>query len=294
MSFCPNCGERESEETGFCTECGRRLVEGQDVKGRSKKKLAGIILVCLLVIVVVIVIASLASPRGPAFFLIYQADLTDVQPGTEDEVMESVKRAVEIRMNALGITRSAVRVQKQDEEYTIVIQLPGTADIEEAKAMVGLVSVLEFREWDEEQKQWIAAVGTATVNGEEKQLVLSSRYFRERTFVTVDDWTRRPLLIFEWDEVGRQLSEEITGRLVGKQMAIFLGDEPLLDEAGRPIAPVIQEVISESGQISGLSLDTAQMLSRFLNAGSMPVPLGRWVVEDGSMVFEQGVPLREE
>jgi preprotein translocase subunit SecD len=225
-------------------------------------------------------------------YLIYQADLTDVRPADRAETMNDVKQVIVNRVDALGIAESIVRVKTYEGEYSIAIELPGIADIEEAKTMVGLVTVLEFREWAESEEAWISAIGTATVNGEEKQLVLSSRYFKERTFVTLDELTRNPLLIFEWDEVGRQLSEQITGRLLGKQMAIYLGDEPLLDEEGRPIAPVVQNVIVDRGQISGLNLSTAQMLSRFLNAGRIPVPLGRWVGEEPK-VFEPGVPLYE-
>lgn len=225
-------------------------------------------------------------------YLIYQADLRDVAPAERAETMRGVKEIIENRVDALGIAESIVQVKSYEGEYSIAIQLPGIADIEEAKTMVGLVTVLEFREWDEAEEEWIPAVGTITVDGEQNELILSSRYFKERTFVTLDDLTREPLLIFEWDQTGQQLSEQITTRLVGKQLAIYLGDEPLLDEDGRPIAPVVREVIKESGQISGLNLATAQMLSRFLNAGRIPVPLGRWVEEE-TRVFEPGVPLYE-
>jgi len=225
-------------------------------------------------------------------YLIYQADVTDIEPADRAETMRGVKEIIENRVDALGIAESIVQVKTYEGEYSIAIQLPGIADIEEAKTMVGLVTVLEFREWDDTEQKWIPAAGTVTIDEEQRELVLSSRYFKERTFVTLDDLTREPLLIFEWDETGQQLSQQITGRLVGKQMAIYLGDEPLLDEEGRPIAPTVQEVITNSGQISGLSLATAQMLSRFLNAGRIPVPLGRWVEEE-SRVFEPGVPLYE-
>jgi uncharacterized repeat protein (TIGR02543 family) len=60
MSFCPDCGTQVSEdgETRFCPECGRRLVIGQAVKGKSKKKLAGIIVACTIAIIVIVVIAT--------------------------------------------------------------------------------------------------------------------------------------------------------------------------------------------------------------------------------------------
>jgi preprotein translocase subunit SecD len=217
-------------------------------------------------------------------YLVYQADVSDTEPGKEDETMRGVKGVIERRINALGIAESTVRIQqKYGGEYNVAIELPGIADIKNAKEMVGLFTVLEFREQDE-AGNWTPATGT--VDGEE--LPLTSRYFKENTYVTISQ-TGRPLLIFEWDETGAQLSEQITTRLLQKPLAIYLGDEPLLGEDGRIIAPVVEAVIEESGQITGLSLTDAQELSRLLNAGRIDVPLGRWV--DGE--FEPSVPLYE-
>ncbi len=225
-------------------------------------------------------------------YLVYQADVSDIPPDERRGVVEGVRDVVTRRIDALGVTEPIVQVQHQEGEYNISIQLPGIVDIEEAKRMVGLFTVLEFREWDDEKEEWIPATGTAVVNGEEQELVLSSRYFEEDTEVRLDR-IGAPLLLFKWDETGRQLSEEITGRLIDEQMAIFLGDEPLEGEDGRIIAPVVREVIREEGVIDGLSLEDARMLERFLNAGRIDVPLGRWVEEDGSRTFEQDVPLFE-
>ena len=187
-------------------------------------------------------------------YLIYQADVSDVEPDARDEIMEGVKGVLESRINALGIAEALVQVQKQEGEHSIAIQLPGIADIEQAREMIGLVTVLEFREWDEARKEWVPATGTVTVDGEAKELVLSSRYFVERTYVDLDELTLSPLLIFEWDETGQELSRQITGRLINKPLAIFLGDEPLLGEDGSPIAPVVREVIEQRGQSDGLRL----------------------------------------
>jgi preprotein translocase subunit SecD len=224
-------------------------------------------------------------------YLVYQADVSDIPAGDRDEIMEGVKAVVQRRIDALGITEPIVQVQKQEGEYNIAIQLPGIADIEEAKRMVGLFTVLEFREWDEEEEDWIPATGTVIVDGEERELTLSSRYFDEDTYIHIDQFGK-PYLVFEWNEEGQQLSEQITRRLIGKQLAIFLGDEPLEGEDGRIIAPVVRDVIEDRGVIEGLSLTEAQRLSRFLNAGRIDVPLGRWV-EEGSKVFEPDIPLYE-
>ena len=219
-------------------------------------------------------------------YLVYEADVTAIDTANRDEIMEGVKGVIERRINALGITEPIVAVQKQEGEYSIAIQLPGIADIERAKEMVGRVSLLEFREQDEEGN-WIPTTGTA--DGEE--LVLSSKYFKENTYIDVDQFGR-PLLIFEWDETGQELSQQITGRLIGEQLGIYLGDEPLRGEDGHAIAPVVRETIRDRGQIEGLSLVDAEELSRLLNAGRIPVPLGRWV-EGEPKVFEPEIPLYE-
>ena len=218
-------------------------------------------------------------------YLVYQADLSDVESGMEDEVMKGVKGVIERRINALGITESTVRIQQRSgREYNIAIELPGIVDIEKAKEMVGLFTVLEFREQDE-TGNWTIATGM--VNDEE--LPLTSRYFKENTYVTVSQTSAEALLIFEWDETGAQLSKQITTRLLGKQLAIFLGDEPLRGEDGHIIAPTVQAVIEDSGQITGLSLADATELSKLFNAGRIDVPLGRWAEGE----FQPSVPLYE-
>jgi preprotein translocase subunit SecD len=208
-------------------------------------------------------------------YMVYQADLTNVEPGQEAETMKGVKDVIEKRINALGITESTVQIQKHEGKYNVVIQIPGIADIEKAKEMVGLFAVFEFREQDA-TGNWTPAKGT--VNGEE--LTLTSRYFKKNTSVILDTWTKEPLLIFEWDETGAQLSKQITTRLLGKQLAIFLGDTLIK-------APRVNSVIEDRGQIEGLSLAETQELSRLLNAGRIDVPLGKWV--DGE--FKPNVPL---
>jgi preprotein translocase subunit SecD len=119
-------------------------------------------------------------------------------------------------------------------------------------------------------------------------LTLSSRYFKENTSIRVDQYGK-PLLVFEWDETGAQLSEQITTRLLHKPLAIFLGDEPLRGQDGHVIAPTVQAVIIDKGQIEGLSLADATELKDLLNAGRIPVPLGSYVNGE----FKSSVPLYE-
>jgi len=200
--------------------------------------------------------------------MVYQADLSEVEPGTEAEAIDGAIAVIEQRINILGVTEPVIQKQGADR---ILVELPGVSEAEKAKRLIGQTALLEFREWVEGEggeMEWVPA--TATVDGKEK--VLTSGYFKENTYVSPGD-LGGVLLIFEWDEEGSKLSEQITGRLIGKPLAIFLSGEPLLGEDELPIAPIVRSVITDRGQIDGLSLKEATELSQLLNAGRIPVPL---------------------
>jgi len=84
MPFCPDCGIQVSEDTRFCPECGRPLAIGQAVKGKSKKKLAGIIVACTIAIIVIVVIAT----RPPTTLLTYTLSVS-VSPSGAGSVSPS-------------------------------------------------------------------------------------------------------------------------------------------------------------------------------------------------------------
>jgi len=221
-------------------------------------------------------------------YLVYQADLTELGPDENPpQVMEGIKKAIERRIGRLGLSQPIVQAQKQAGEHSIAIQLPGASGTQVEEAKKKMVALITFEEQDAEGN-WIPAKGT--VNGEE--LTLTSRYFKENTEVRLDQFNK-PLVIFHWDETGQELSEQITSRLVGKPLGIYLGDEPLRGEDGHPLAPTVREEIGERGQIEGLIVADAQELCDLLNAGRIPVPLGSWEGESESRVFKPNVPLYE-
>jgi len=200
--------------------------------------------------------------------MVYQADLSGVEPGTEAEAISGAMAVIERRINVFGVTEPVIQKQGGDR---ILVELPGVREAEKAKGLIGETTLLEFREWVEGEggeMEWVPA--TATVGGEEK--VLNSSYFKENTYVGQGN-LGEILLYFEWNEEGSKISEQVTGRLIGQPLAIFLSGEPLLGEDGQPIAPIVRSQITERGQIEGLSLNEATELSQLLNAGRIPVPL---------------------
>ncbi len=214
--------------------------------------------------------------------IVYQADLSSVAPGGEADAIKGVVAVLENRINPLGVTEPLIQKQGNDR---ILVELPGLSITDKEKESLSRVTQLEFGElvtgnetakWENERGKWKPA--TAVINGEEKEL--TSRYFKENTFIDRDNLDRIELH-FDWDKEGSQLSEAITGRLIDKPLGIFEGDSALLGEDGFPIAPTVQSVITDRGVITGLSLNDATRLSRQLNAGRLPVPL--------SIIYDQTV-----
>jgi len=206
--------------------------------------------------------------------VVYKADLSQIKPGEEASVMEGVVAVISNRINPLGVTEPVIQKQGQDR---ILVELPGIDITDKEKERLSRVALLEFGELaaDEEEVKWENELGrwkpaTAMLGGEEK--VLTSRYFKESTYVDRDNLGRL-VLAFEWDEEGSKLSEVITSRLIKQPLGIFEGDESLYGEDGRPIAPIVQSVITDRGVIEGLSYNEASSLSKQLNAGRLPVSL---------------------
>jgi len=142
--------------------------------------------------------------------MVYQADFSEVEPGAESEAIDGAIAVIERRINILGVTEPVIQKQGGDR---ILVELPGVSEAEKAKGLIGQTALLEFREQVEGEGgklEWVPATGV--VDGQEK--VLTSSYFKENTYLSQGDLGGL-LLIFEWNEEGSQLSEQITERLLG-------------------------------------------------------------------------------
>lgn len=246
----------------------------------ARKNLFSLISIIVLFIVALLIVfpagkgilfqkdTSLGLDLKGGIHLVYEADLSSVDEDKQDEVIEGVIGVISNRINPLGVAEPVIERQGEDR---IVVELPGIDISDTQKERIGRTALLEFRELSEDSEGneiWIPA--TAVIDGEEK--VLNSSYFKENTYVNTDQFGRI-ILLFEFDEEGAEISEEVTSRLIGEPMGIFEGDDPLLGEDGIPITPIVQAIISDSGQITGLSFTEATELSKQLNAGRLPVPL---------------------
>lgn len=204
--------------------------------------------------------------------LLLQASLPEDAEGDIEDGIEGALSVLRRRVDASGVVEAEVTRQG---ERNISIQLPGL-DPDEARELLGRTALLQFCEAAsglgggtpcDDAGQWVQS--QALLDG--VPTTLTGRFLRPNSFVG-SDALGNPVVQFEWTGEGAVLSEQVTSRLVGQQLAIFLDDELLS-------APVVRAVISDRGIIDGMPLTSAdgrtgaRELVVQLNSGALPVQL---------------------
>ena len=215
--------------------------------------------------------------------LVFEADLSGVE--NPDEAMRGVIAVIERRIDGFGVLEPLI---ERVGENRVRVDIPGIEEIEEATRLIGKTVLIAFKEFQPDENgnfgfrpdadgflrltrvekgtgEFIAIPSKAEINGEMREL--TSRYF-EGEVVVVLDAAAMPDIAFAWNEEGATLSEQITARLIGSPLGIFLGDEVIS-------APIVRAIIDDRGVITGMDIDEARRLATLLNAGRMPVPLER-------------------
>jgi len=78
--------------------------------------------------------------------LVYQADLTHVDPAHYTDSLEGVRDVIERRVNAFGIAEPVVQTSKTGNDYKVIVDLAGIKDVSQAIKMIGETPTLDFRE----------------------------------------------------------------------------------------------------------------------------------------------------
>jgi preprotein translocase subunit SecD len=197
--------------------------------------------------------------------LVLQADMSKAPGQDAESVLKGVIQVLERRVNAYGVSEPIIQARGSDR---VIVELPGVKDIEEAKKLIGQTAQLDFREFDQATGDWKIATAIG-LDGQEKEL--TGKYFLPNAQVVFDQRSNQPQVAFEFNDEGAHLFEQITRRLIGKPLGIFLDNQVIS-------APTVQAVISRNGVITNMRLNEARTLSIQLNAGAVPVPIS--IVEE--------------
>ncbi len=218
--------------------------------------------------------------------LIYEADLSNVDPKEYSSAMTGLRDVIERRVNIFGVQEPIIQVQNTGSQYRLIVDLAGIKDPAQAIEMIGKTPYLEFREQRDEEETKRILAKQEEIKGKsfeeiqkikDWQIAFEDPYFKPTALtgkylkhadLGFDQNTGRPLILLQYDSEGAKILKELSKKNLGKILAIYLDGQPIS-------TPVIQEEISRGkAQISGnFTIESAKKLVRDLNAGALPVPI---------------------
>ncbi len=222
--------------------------------------------------------------------LVYEADITGIDPQEIPELMATLRDVIERRINIFGVSEPSVYVERgsfvnEVRSERLVVELPGVTNVEEAIAEIGRTPLLEFKLLDAEkirqQDELLAATGTdpnllaaayAAIGNPYIETGLTGRYLEtarmEFSGGQGGQVAREPVVSIQFNTEGGELFAEITRTNVGEQLAIFLDGQMLS-------APRINEAITGGTAIisGGFNPEEARELAQNLSFGALPLPI---------------------
>lgn len=200
--------------------------------------------------------------------LLLQALPSKQVPEITPEVMRGVETVINNRINSLGVSETVLQRAGKDR---LVVEMPGVKDPQQAKDRIGTTALLEFKELDV-SPQGFPFWKDAGLTGAE------FKHAQAVPMVSGGTWR----ILFEFKPEGAKKFGDLTSRLVGRQIGIFLDGEPTeRGPDGRPLPleqyrgiTVREPIVGGTGEITGnFTKEQAIDLAVKLNAGALPVPV---------------------
>src|SRR3989344_916168 len=195
--------------------------------------------------------------------LILRANMKEIASSQKSSALDSAKLVIEKRVNLFGVSEPLVQTSIVNNDYRIIVELPGLTDINQVRQLIGTTAQLSF--WEEASSS--ASIASPSAQPGFIKTSLTGADIKDAS-VSFDTSTGKPQVQIRFTSEGSKKFADITTRNVGKQVAIVL-DNQLIE------SPVVnQAILTGDAVITGnFTVDTAKQLSTQLNAGALPVPL---------------------
>lgn len=197
--------------------------------------------------------------------IVLEAEMKDIAENNRLAALESAKEIIERRINFFGVSEPYIQTARTNNLYRIIVEMPGITNTDDAIRTIGQTAKLEFREF---------TINPATVGGmilptmeNTKSTGLSGSDLK-RAQLSFSNQTGEPEVLIEFTPAGAKKFGDLTTRLIGKQLPIFLDYFPLTWPSVRTAITDGQGVIT-----GGFTRENAKMLALQLNAGALPVPV---------------------
>jgi preprotein translocase subunit SecD len=217
------------------------------------------------------------KPTENGFLITLKGDeIKKIRERSIEQVLETIRN----RIDQLGVKEPSV--QRQGEE-SVIIQLPGLKDPDQARRVIGRVAVLNFMAVAENGNVENPTADQVILYQENrapltKELISTIPYVLEKKVLLKGDRIRDARVGFQqtgtayvsmsFDSAGKELFSQVTADYVNRRMAIVLDGKV-------QSAPRINERISGGeAQITGsFTPDEASELALVLRSGALPAPI---------------------
>ncbi|EKD65043.1 MAG: Protein-export membrane protein SecD [uncultured bacterium] len=203
----------------------------------------------------------------------FKADMKDIAQDKRDGAIDAAKIIIERRINLFGVSEPVIQTAKSQDDYRIIVELPGITDLSSAIGLIGTTAKLEF--WEEEASESgktaspsAYPLGILEVLGPNARETDLGGADLQESSVTFDPNTGKPQVQLIFTQEGGSKFAQISTRNVGKLVAIVLDNQII--EAAEVQTPILDGNAVISGNFTS---DSANRLSIQLNAGALPVPL---------------------
>lgn len=196
--------------------------------------------------------------------VVLEADMSQIEPDDRSTALESARNIISRRVDLYGVAEAGIKTSVNQDQYRLVVELPGIDQPQEALDLIGQTARLEFATpvFDPNATSSAEAqiIGFSATDLTGADLRLS-----QVTFETQD---RQPAVSLKFRDEGRDKFAQLTREYLNYPLAITLDGDIVT-------TPVVQtEILTGEAIITGdFSLEEAQQLAIQLNAGALPVPI---------------------
>ncbi len=189
-----------------------------------------------------------------------QADMTSLPEVDRPEALDSVREVISRRVDLYGVTEASVKTITSGDNYRLAVALPGVDNPDEALSLIGSTAKLDFR----------ALPPTATSSATFADFTPTglSGSDLKRASVDFDPTTSAPIVALQFSDEGKAKFSDLTTSNLGRPIAIFLDEYPLM-------SPTVNQPITDGNAViqGDFTLEEVQNLVLTLNAGALPVPI---------------------
>jgi preprotein translocase subunit SecD len=192
----------------------------------------------------------------------FEGDVSKIPVEDQQSAMEAARDTIERRVNIFGVSEAQVTTSKTGNSQRIIVELPGVKDGQQAASLIGETAKVDFREEIPEA----SPSGLLTLENTKPTGFTGQDLLRAKP--AFDTTSGQPIVSFEIKPESAKKFGDITERLIGRRLVVFLDEYPVS-------APTVQTPITDGqGQISGqFTSEATKTLSGLLNSGALPVPI---------------------